>query len=141
MTLYILDIDKKTGYAFKNAFIYLIISIVCALFGAVYEVYSHEVYSYYMIYSFAFPLIGGTLLFSSIGLFGLKAYPYAVPRNIYHSGIATLTVGSIIQGVLEIYGTTNRLVKYYWILGVILVITGILLYIIQIIRSKRIYRH
>ncbi len=133
-TLYILDIDKKTGFAFKTAFVYLLISCFCALFGAIYEINSHEVYSFYMIYAFAFPLVGGALPFSAMGLFRIKKYPYSASRNIYHSGIATLTVGSIIRGVLEIYGTTNSLVKYYWIIGIAIVFTAIMLYIVQIMK-------
>ena len=115
------DISKR---ALKTAFIYLIISLFCALFGAVYEVFSHGVYSFYMIYAFAFPLVGGTFPFLVISLFR-KNYPDAIARNIYHSGIATLTVGSIIQGVLDIYGTTNRLTGLYWLVGIIMLISGI----------------
>ena len=115
------DISKR---ALKTAFIYLIISLFCALFGAVYEVFSHGVYSFYMIYAFAFPLVGGTFPFLVISLFR-KNYPDAIARNIYHSGIATLTVGSIIQVVLDIYGTTNRLTGLYWLVGIIMLISGI----------------
>ncbi len=134
--MYILDIDKKTGFAFKTAFVYLLISCFCALFGAIYEIYSHEVYSFYMIYAFAFPLVGGALPFSAIGLFRIKKYPYSASRNIYHSGIATLTVGSIIRGVLEIYGTTNSLVKYYWLVGISLLLAGVLAYLIQLLKNR-----
>lgn len=115
------DISRK---ALKTAFLYLLVSLFCALFGAAYERFSHEVYSFYMIYAFVFPLAGGTFPFLAISLFR-KRYPGAVARNLYHSGIATLTVGSIVQGVLDIYGTTNRLTGLYWIVGVILVISGI----------------
>lgn len=59
MTLYISDIDVNKRKASHTAFVYLLIVIFCSLFGAVYELYSHEVYSFYMIYAFAFPLIGG----------------------------------------------------------------------------------
>ena len=117
-----------TRQAAKTAFVYLLISLFCALFGAVYEVFSHEVYSFYMLYAFIFPLAGGTLPFLAISLFR-KRYPEIVARNIYHSGIATLTVGSIIQGVLEIYGTTNRLTGLYWLVGVILLFAGIIFYL------------
>ena len=123
MILYTSDTDISKR-ALKTAFIYLIISLFCALFGAVYELFSHGVYSFYMIYAFAFPLVGGTLPFLAISLFR-KHYPDAIARNIYHSGIATLTVGSIIQGVLDIYGTTNRLTGPYWIVGIIMLISGI----------------
>lgn len=57
-------------------------------------------------------------------------------RNLYHSGIATLTVGSIVQGVLEIYGTTNALAGYYWIAGGALLLAGIAAYLVQHIGKK-----
>ena len=40
---------------------YLTASVFCALFGAVYELFSHGVYSYWMIYAFAFPLLLGAI--------------------------------------------------------------------------------
>lgn len=49
----------------------------------------------------------------------------------YHSGIATLTVGSIFKGVLEIYGTTNQLIVVYWIAGFGLLFIGILTYLLS----------
>lgn len=126
MILYTSDTDISKR-ALKTAFVYLLVSLFCALFGAVYEMFSHEVYSFYMIYAFAFPLAGGTFPFLAISLFR-KRYPGAASRNIYHCGIATLTVGSIVQGILDIYGTTNRLTGLYWIVGVIMVISGIVSY-------------
>lgn len=129
MTLYTSDTKK---YA-KVAFIYLLISIFCALFGAVYEHFSYGVYSYYMIYAFAFPLVGGVLPALSFCLLGIKKYPGAVARNLYHYGIATFTVGSIIQGVLEIYGTTNSLIQWYWLAGIALVTMAVLVYLGQMI--------
>ena len=105
--------------------IYLIASLFCVLFGMVYEIFSHEVYSYYMIYAFAFPLVGGTLPFQFIAVIGIKRFPHRFAGKLYHSGIAALTVGSIVRGVLDIYGTTNALADYYWIIGVFGVLFGI----------------
>ena len=120
-----IDIQHKAA---KTAFAYLLISLFCALFGAVYEMYSHGVYSFYMIYAFAFPLAGGTLPFSVFSLLHNPKYPGAVSRNLYHSGIATVTVGCIVRGVLDIYGTTNRLTEIYWYAGVSLIGVGIVIY-------------
>ncbi len=111
-----------------TGFRYLLFSLFCVLFGAVYENFSHEVYSNYMIYAFLFPLIGGTLVFSALALSGARRVPGKMARNFYHSGIVTLTVGSIFKGVLEIYGTTNRLIRVYWIVGIAFVCLGVLLY-------------
>ena len=131
MTLYTLDIETNQKKAIKTAFIYLLISLFCTLFGAVYELFSYEVYSYHMIYAFAFPLVGGVLPFLVIGLSRSTQYPGMIAQNLYHSGIATLTVGSIVLGVLDIYGTTNSLIKLYWIVGIFLVVMGAVVYLLR----------
>lgn len=131
--MYISDIDLNSKHASKTAFVYLLISLFCVLFGAVYELYSHEVYSFYMIYAFAFPLVGGTLPFYILNLVRAKKYPRAIARNLYHSGIATLTVGSIMKGVLDIYGTTNMLTGYYWLIGAVLLAVGVITYFVQMV--------
>ena len=47
----------------RTAFIYMIISIILMIAGAIYEHFSFGVYSYFMIYAFAIPLAGGALPF------------------------------------------------------------------------------
>lgn len=106
----------------KIALVYLVIAVFCGLFGAVYEQFSHGVYSGYMLYAFAFPLIGGTLPALIIALLGAKRQPEAVSVILYRCGIATFTVGSIIRGVLDIYGTTNVLINWYWYIGTALIV-------------------
>lgn len=122
--------DTKQDAA-KTAFNYLLVSIFCAFFGAVYERFSHEVYSYYMLYAFAFPLVGGALPFFTIAMGFLKKHPSIWSRTLYHCGIATLTIGSILCGVLYIYGTTNRLTAVYWAIGIALTAAGVLLYLLS----------
>ena len=90
MTLCTSVTDPGGKAAAKTAFVYLLTALFLAFFGAVYELFSHGVYSYYMIYAFAFPLAGGTLPFSLLHLFPTKKYPGAVARGLYHCGIATL---------------------------------------------------
>lgn len=117
-TLYISDTDRWA----RTAFAYLLASLGCALFGAVYERFSHEVYSFFMLYAFLFPLAGGAVPFLGLGLFAKE------PRGVhvaYHWGIATLTLGSILCGILEIYGTANALTRWYWIAGTGLCLLGI----------------
>lgn len=122
--------------ALKTAFVYLLISIFCILFGAVYEIFGHEVYSYFMLYAFVFPLVGGALPFFIIALSNAEEYPGTFGTSLYHSGIATLTIGSILRGVLDIYGTTNRLLKVYWILGPALTIVGVILIMIMKLKTR-----
>ena len=129
--MYISDTDHRSARAAKTAFVYLLISLFCVLFGAVYERFSHEVYSFYMLYGFVFPLAGGTLPFFILSFTRFKKYPASPARNLYHSGIAALTVGSFLQGVWEIYGTSQVLTGYYRIVGSVLWLAGITLYLLQ----------
>ena len=105
----------------------LFISLFFGIFGAVYEHFSHEVYSYYMIYAFAIPLLLGTLPYALI------AYKGRVPMikaavSCQNAGIITLTTGCAFKGVLDIYGTTNRLIFIYPAAGIIMLLFGIMLY-------------
>ena len=111
----------------------LIAALFCALFGAVYELFSHGVYSYPMLYAFAFPLVLGVLPLLLIGLLHAP-YPSAAARNLYHAGVAALTVGSIVTGVLEIYGTTNPLTLIYWLTGAALTLSGAAIYVFRLFR-------
>ena len=65
---------------------YLLSTVICALFGAVYELFSHEVYSYYMIYAFAFPLLLGAAPFFILLKAGMPFHESAA--DLIHSGVA-----------------------------------------------------
>ena len=118
----------------------LVATLFCALFGAVYEAFGHGVYSYAMIYAFAFPLVLGVLPLLLIGM-RHAPYPSRVARSALHAGIAALTVGSLSTGVLEIYGTTNPLTAVYWIVGGALVLLGAILYLCSLRRDRDPARH
>ena len=113
--------DKKLMV--QTAWIYACAAAFCAFFGAVYEVFSHQVYSYFMIYAFALPLCLGTLPALLYALKGWQA-PSRLARQLYHSGVAALTVGCIFEGVLRIYGSTNRLIWVYPVVGASLLLGG-----------------
>lgn len=125
VTLYISATDNKRRSQ-RTALVYLLASILCALFGAVYEHFSHEVYSFYMIYAFAFPLVLGCLPFTVISFSDSETYLPLLARQCYHFGVASLTVGSVFIGVLEIYGTTNALSVVYFIVGAVLISAALL---------------
>ena len=131
------DIDAIHKKSSKTALFYLLISLFCVLFGAIYELFSHGVYSYCMIYAFVIPLAGGTLPFLAMSMAKKTHYPNAAARVLHHCAMASFTIGSIINGVLEIYGTTNALVPYYFLAGVILFVSGLTVYIVQIIKKRK----
>lgn len=114
----------------KLVFTYLIITLVCAGFGAVYEFFSHGVYSYYMLYAFMIPFLGGTVYFYCMLYFRSKI-PRCIARRFQHFGILTVTVGCMVCGILEIYGTTNHLVNIYFIVGGMFLVIGNFMYLLQ----------
>lgn len=120
--------DNKGPEIQKKAFIYLLCTIFCAFFGAVYEAFSFGVFSYYMIYAFAVPLLLGTLPLFIAGLWGKKC-PDDPTLNLWDCGVAVLTVGCIIKGVLEIYGTTNRLLTAYPAAGTVFLVSAFISHI------------
>ena len=137
MILFILETDRERIHFFKAGFVYLIVTIFCALFGAIYENYSYEVYSYYMIYAFAYPMIMGVLPFMIIYKCEKIRMPGRISENLYNAGVGTLTIGSIVEGVLLIYGTTNVLSKIYFVVGIGMVVLGIVSYLLQCIGSAK----
>ena len=86
-------------------------------FALIYECFSHQVYSNWMLLAFLFPLLGGALPYALLARASRAAQPGVLSRCLYDSGLAALTVGSVFLGVLEIYGTTSRLSAVYWICG------------------------
>lgn len=108
--------DRDTRRVLRISLAYLLAGVGCALLGAVYEHFSHGVYSFWMAYACLFPLMLGAIPFGAAALRGSRL-PGLWARRLWHSGVATLTVGSIIEGVLAIYGTTNRLTAAYWLVG------------------------
>jgi glucan phosphoethanolaminetransferase (alkaline phosphatase superfamily) len=114
----------------KLILIDLFAALFCAVFGAVYELFSHGVYAYGMLYAFAFPLVLGVLPLLLITM-RRAPYPNRFARSVYHAGIATLTVGSLVSGALEIYGTTNPLTLVYWIAGGVLTALGAAVYLVS----------
>ena len=121
MILYILDTD----YYKKQGIVYIIITIATLIFGLIYEMFSHNVISYFMLCAFLIPLIFGAIVSIIMYVFKIKKVT-RVQINLYNASVATLTVGSIIKGVLEIYGTTNWKVYIYLFIGIFLLIGSIL---------------
>ena len=140
--------ESRKGAAdpLRSGTAYLIASMIVAAAGWLYELFSHGVYSNYMIYSFMVPLACGALpdiLAATRGCRSIKrsgcaraahathdAAPCAAPA-LRLAAVVTLTAGSLIKGVLDIYGTTNRLLVIYPVIGLALAIAALAAYIWQ----------
>ena len=108
----------------KKTIQYLFLSVFVFVFAQIYEYFSHGVYSSYMLYAFFIPFLGLTVL--SLLLHTLKK---TLPKNscfLWKCGIATLTVGSIYKGILEIYGTNGYFEFPYLFIGAALCISAVI---------------
>jgi len=74
-----------------------------------------------MTYAFVFSLVLGILGFSMLGWLRLES---RVAFNLYNAGIVTLTVGSLLRGVLDIAGADAPYPTYYFVVGALLVLAG-----------------
>ncbi len=99
------------------------VSILTALFAAGYEQLSHGVISAFMTRAFLIPLLlgcGGSAL--ALCSHGGGAWSAA----LWHLAVGVLTVGSLVQGALEIYGTANRMTLVYAVSGALFAILALL---------------
>ena len=129
--MYTSDTDKakrRSRTAGSIAFNYTAAAAVVAAVGLIYELFSHGVWSVYMGFGFMVPLVLGALPNFIIWLSGAKE-PGIASENVYACGVATLTAGCLLKGVLEIFGTTNHLLKIYPVAGACLMIAGAILYL------------
>lgn len=109
--------NEKKSRPVRTVLTYAGVTAFCGLFSFVYEHFSHGVFSPFMVWLFAVPLALGVVPFAALGLIRRLPFPARLPLNLYHSAVATLTVGCCIRGVLEIYGTSSRLTGLYWVVG------------------------
>lgn len=111
---------------------WLLATVSTVFFSAVYECFSHQVYSRAMILAFLYPLLGGLMPTTLLMLAKAKLQPGEWTRSLWDAGIASLTLGSLFRGVLEIYGTTSRLSVIYPVLGWTLLASGLISWILEL---------
>ena len=125
--LYTLDIKKIK----EQGKIYIIVTLICILFAIIYESFSHGVISNFMIYAFMIPLVFGVVVSYVSYYLKIKKLPTEIENKTYNVAVATFTIGSIIEGVLQIYGTTNSKVYVYLVIGIIFLVFSIGSYLIR----------
>ncbi len=121
--------DRREYFnCFDAARLYVLAAVNAAVFSAVYEHFSFGVYSAHMIFAFAVPLLMGALPLSLLGR-ALKKTGTSVPALVckfWHAAVATLTVGFVFRGILDIYGTSSPLGTVYWAASAVLAALSLL---------------
>ncbi|MEZ4641335.1 MAG: hypothetical protein R3E31_01095 [Chloroflexota bacterium] len=112
---------------------YAYVTLFCIAFNFVYSLFSHGVSSLFMSYAFVFSLVLGVVGFI---LFGWQKLENRVAFNLYNAGIATLTVGSILRGIIDIAGADTTYPTYYFLVGTLLVVGGGAMYVYQWLQTN-----
>ena len=94
--------------------VYLILSIFLFIFSRVYVSLSYGEYSFFMNTLSLVPLIGGGLL---VGLLLVQPNLSRVSFNLWNSGVAVLTVGFLLRGIINLSGRSTTLDWPYWLIG------------------------
>lgn len=127
MILYTLDINELKD----QGTIYVIVTLTCILFAIMYEKFSHGVISWFMVFAFTIPLILGVLVYYLCYFLKIKKLLNKFESSTYNAAVASLTLGSIMEGILQIYGTTNWKVWLYLIVAIILFSISIISYLLR----------
>ena len=130
--------ERQSHQLLKTALVYLAVSALCFLIDKIYALFGHGVSSPAMTWLFLYPLLGGALVFILLRLLApvIAAKPrYRIAYNLYNSGIATLIVGSMLQGVFEIAGTSSPYTIVFYIVGGLMLVAGVVA--LQISKQRR----
>ncbi len=123
---------KEKLFTRKTVLVYIILTAAAVLVNRIYAYFGHGVHSNKMTYMFLYPLIGGALYYLAIGSVFSKTnrlWGYRLFYNMHNTGIATLTAGSFLNGILEIAGTGSEYVKWFYLIGWLFVGSGLILLI------------
>ena len=126
----------------KSLYLYIGITIFIGLFGTVYEMFSNNVFSPAMYLAWLIPCILGVGVYLALAFAPIDKVPGTLIECIYNFGVAMLTVRSIFIGVVDIYGTTNRMMlTTYTVLSIVFLAIGgsafIAIIIYSLFSSKR----
>ena len=108
----------------RSARRYALAAFGCAIFSVIYEHFSHEVYSPWMVGLCAVPLLTGALPAMAIAC--LKVNVSWSANQLWACAVLTLTLGCCFAGVLEIYGTTSPWLPLFFVVSAVLMVGSVL---------------
>ncbi len=126
MTLYTSDNYKADSefYIKKRIIPYTVWTIFCIVIAYVYSLFSHGVTSPYMTLLFLFPLVLGVLPAVFCLMFKKKVQTHFFATHLYHTGVISLALSSILRGIFDIAGTSSIYQTALMIIGGLLLISG-----------------
>ncbi|HEP1843304.1 TPA: hypothetical protein VCA72_000403 [Streptococcus suis] len=109
------SVTNQTSTRTPRTFItYLATTAFLFIFSRIYESLSYGEVSFFMRYMFCVTLIGGALL---LGMLTLKPNLSRMTFNLWNSGVATITAGFLLRGIINLSGRSTTLDQPYWFIG------------------------
>ncbi|WP_449449859.1 hypothetical protein [Streptococcus suis] len=109
------SVTNQTSTRTARTFItYLATTAFLFIFSRIYESLSYGEVSVFMHYMFCVPLIGGAVL---LGLLQLIPTLSRLSYNLWNSGVATITAGCLLRGIINLSGRSTTLDQPYWYIG------------------------
>ena len=132
--MFISEKSKKKSLAIF--FVYVGITIFIAVFGIVYEQFSHNVYSSEMYFAWAWVFGFGLIPHAILAFVPIKKVPGILSGCVYNFGVAMITSRSIYIGSINIYGTSNpKWVVIYTTIAIICLVAGAFMYFVGLLLS------
>ncbi|HFU3800418.1 TPA: hypothetical protein ACGO0I_001470 [Streptococcus suis] len=114
MTLSTSVTNQTSGRTARTFITYLATTAFLFIFSRIYESLSYGEVSVFMHYMFCVTLIGGGLL---LGLLTIKPNLSRLTFNLWNSGVATITAGFLLRGIINLSGRSTTLDQPYWFIG------------------------
>ncbi|MGQ7560161.1 hypothetical protein ACTGUR_00075 [Streptococcus suis] len=109
------SVTNSTTRVSRTFISYLAITAFLFIFSRIYESLSYGEVSIFMHYMFCVTLIGGAVL---LGLLQLMPTLSRLSYNLWNSGVATITAGCLLRGIINLSGRSTTLDQPYWYIGV-----------------------
>lgn len=111
----------------RSFWVCLLIAGFCFLLNAVYTSFSYGESSAYMAGMFQIPLAGGAFPALLMMIGGWESCISRSAFNAWNSGLAALTVGCAVRGVINISGRSTQYDAVYGIAGAVLLAIAVAL--------------
>ncbi|HEM3612790.1 TPA: hypothetical protein U1C34_000650 [Streptococcus suis] len=108
------SVTNSTTRVSRTFISYLAITAFLFIFSRIYESLSYGEVSVFMHYMFCVPLTGGAVL---LGLLQLIPTLSRLSYNLWNSGVATITAGCLLRGIINLSGRSTTLDQPYWYIG------------------------
>lgn len=106
--------NSNSKRAIRTFMTYFSLSAFLFIFSRVYESLSYGETAFHMHYLFCVTLIGGGLL---LGLMAIHRTLSRLTFNLWNSGVATITAGFLLRGIINLSGRSTTLDQPYWYVG------------------------